>query len=426
MSTISFADVVHQSVTFETEIPHENLVLNLIDTRWVQRLRDISQTANTRLVYMFSEHSRFGHSVGVAYLACLLMKKLKIRFPKEIEPYEAAVAAAAILHDLGHIAPGSHTAYKTWYPDAPDVHEEVGMRIIQEDPHIQRILTSFNPEITKQVVAILNEDDSVPAWTWEIISGGGWNVDRGNWCMVDSILAGVRYGEYNIPALIDSMVLTSDKHLALQENRLDAMMHFAVSRHAMYRQIYQHRVILAADTLNKALVMRLRDAKKGYFADPVMEKVINSSSPFDLSLDEIDAMRESWWRYHCHRWLDAEDPVIKDLASRILDRRLLKTVRARNAEDEKKIEADAVAAFKSLGLDPKYYLHKITTSDVHTGDSKHSMPVMYDDGKVKSLFDSEPLFQTLVGNSEASKNSNAKKIWFVMPGEVKEKLGRVR
>ena len=56
MSDITFADVVHQSVSFSKNDPAEALLLNLIDTPWFQRLRDISQTANTRLVYMFSEH----------------------------------------------------------------------------------------------------------------------------------------------------------------------------------------------------------------------------------------------------------------------------------------------------------------------------------------------------------------------------------
>ena len=73
---------------------------------------------------------------------------------------------------------------------------------------------------------------------------------------MDSVLAGVSYGKYNIPALVDSILITNDKQLALMENRLDAMLHFMVSRHAMYRQIYQHRVLLAADMLNKAVVQR--------------------------------------------------------------------------------------------------------------------------------------------------------------------------
>src|SRR4051812_35406426 len=139
MSTISFADVVHQSLTFSREIPSQALILDLIDTPWVQRLRDISQTANTRLVYMFSEHSRFGHSLGVAYLAESLMEKLSRQFSKEVAPYRRAVAAAALLHDAGHLAPGAHTAFRTWFPEEHDSHELLSAKIVIESPALQRI-----------------------------------------------------------------------------------------------------------------------------------------------------------------------------------------------------------------------------------------------------------------------------------------------
>lgn len=106
MTTISFADVVYQSITFSSEDPAQALVLELLDTPWVQRLREVSQTANTKLVYMFAEHSRFGHSLGVAYAACDLMQKLAREYPSKVELYSEAVAAAALLHDIGHLAPG--------------------------------------------------------------------------------------------------------------------------------------------------------------------------------------------------------------------------------------------------------------------------------------------------------------------------------
>ena len=258
MAEISFADVVHQSISFSSNDPAEALLLELIDTTWFQRLRDVSQTANTRLVYMFSEHSRFGHSLGVAYLAKLAMEKLRLSHASEVNTYRTGVLVAALLHDVGHLAPGSHTAFKTWFPGQKDSHEKIAERIILEDAGIRKILDGYSKDLASLVTSILGETSSVPPWTWQLLSGGGWNVDRGNWSTVDSVLAGVSYGKYNIPALVDSIIITDDRQLALRENRLDAMMHFVVSRHAMYRQVYQHRVLLAADTLNKAVVLRAR------------------------------------------------------------------------------------------------------------------------------------------------------------------------
>ena len=422
MSNITFADVVHQSISFSKDIDGQSLVLELLDTPWVQRLRDISQTANTRLVYMFSEHSRFGHSLGVAYLATMLMEKLSANYPDEVAPFRAAVSAAALLHDVGHLAPGSHTAYKTWFPDLEDNHEHTATQIIKNDPAFAKIFSKYPDTLPEIICNIIEESPKIPPWTWEIISGGGWNVDRGNWCMVDSILAGVSYGKYNIPALLESIILTDDKHLALRENRLDAMMHFAVSRHAMYRQIYQHRVILATDCINKSIVMRARDVIKTLpFADKHMQIVLNAKSPQDLPLDTIFSMREPWWRYHLMQWMESEDSILSDLCSRLINRRLFKTIRVRDNEDINLLKCDAKSTLEKMGLDPKYYLHQITTQDVHSGDFRQSMLVLMDDGRIRHLTDAEPLF-----NSMVKETGTSKKTWLALPQEVKNVLGRER
>lgn len=413
MSRTDFADVVHQPVSFSSDVPAEKLVLNLIDTSWFQRLRDISQTANTRLVYMFSEHSRFGHSLGVAYLACLLVEKLNLSFKEEVEPYRLAVCAAALLHDIGHLAPGSHTAVKTWFPEAADRHEAIGAKIINSDPEISAILEKAQPGLTNLVQLILDEDEGIPAWTWQIISGGSWNVDRGNWCVVDSILAGVSYGRYNVGALLDSFLITNDKQLALRENRLDAMVHFAVSRHAMYRQVYQHRVILAADTLNRAVVKRARAIRdKLPFMDAAMEQVLASSDASELPIETIFEMRESWWRYHLARWSKSSDTILSDLSQRLLNRNLLKTYRIKGNEEA--LISKARMAVSSAGFNPDYYLHSVSTTDMLSSDYHQAMLVQMDGGAIIPVTEADSLLASL--GREPIQSS---KKWIVLPAEAK-------
>lgn len=422
VSKVAFADVVHQTIYFSREVPSEALVLELLDTGWVQRLRDISQTGNTSLVYMFMEHSRFGHSLGVAHLANQIMNHLASEHPNEVAQYRVAISAAALLHDIGHIAPGSHSAYRTWFPTAEDKHEEVAIKIIESDPEIREVLEKYGSNVASQVVAILRESSAVPAWTWEIISGGGWNVDRGNWCIVDSVMAGVTYGRYNISALVEALTLTADGHVALKESRKDAMMHFAIARHSMYRQVYQHRVFLASEAINQSLVQRARDiGTKLNFADAHARAVLNSTNPDELSLDTIFAMRESWWRYHLNRWATEEDEILRDLACRLRDRRLLKTVRINQGENHTKLFKDAEAATRASGLDPKYYLHEVTVSDMHAGDSEHSLLVLTDNGKLQPLNRSEPLWNAMI-----EEGRNTRRSWLVMPEEAKRALGKER
>ncbi|NDC38445.1 MAG: HD domain-containing protein [Proteobacteria bacterium] len=419
MSDITFADVVHQSIAFSPQDKGEKLILDLLDTAWFQRLRDVSQTANTRLVYMFSEHSRFGHCVGVAYLAKLVLEHLARKHRADVEKHRTAILVAALLHDIGHLAPGSHTAFKTWFPGQPDSHEALAEIVITQDPEIVSLLNSYSPSLMKHVLDILDESDAIDPWAWQLISGGGWNVDRGNWSTVDSVLAGVSYGKYNIPALADSIVITSNKQLALMENRLDAMMHFVVSRHAMYRQVYQHRVILAADMLNRAVVQRARDLGPGaVFADKTMATVLGCSDPETLNTETIFEMREFWWRYHLMRWREDKDKILSDLSTRLLERRLLKTVRVPMDSDQTELFERAKVAVEKTGFDPRYYLHEISTMDVQAGDLEQSMSVLLDNGKTLRLTDADPLFNTLLRETKSGL-----KRWLAMPKEAKELLG---
>ena len=421
MGQVTFADVVHTSVSFSQDDPAGALVLRLIDTPWFQRLRDISQTANTRLVYMFSEHSRFGHCLGVAYMACQLIEKLAIK-QVQVKDYKVAVSVAALLHDIGHLAPGSHIAQKVWFPEKSDEHEQIAVRILSQADTLVNLLNSYSSDLLAQVQSILLEKADVPPWTWQIISGGGWNVDRGNWCIVDSILAGVSYGKYNIPALTDSIVLTPDLNLSLRENRLDAMMHFAVSRHAMYRQLYQHRVLLTADHITKMLVKRARELTgTNIFADETMRSALQARQQSDLTLSQIYWMREAWWRYHLFQWSQSSDSILSDLSKRLLERRLFKTIRIRSVDNESDLLAQAGLAMEKCGYDPNYYLKVVSTMDVHQGDSRQSMLVTLDDGRQRALIDSDPLMQVLLGEEE-----EYKKRWLIMPEDVKALLGRER
>jgi hypothetical protein len=217
-------------------------------------------------------------------------------------------------------------------------------------------------------------------------------------------------------------VITPDKQLALKENRLDSMMHFAVSRHAMYRQIYQHRVILAADMLNQSLAKRARDlGSKLEYADDMMREVLAAKSPLQLKLGTIFKMRECWWRYHIVRWSESQDKILADLSQRILNRRLFKTIRLQSSENAADLRQACEAAVKEAGLDPHYYLHEVSTKDVNAADYKQSLAVLMDDNSVRHLSQADPLF-----NAMAKASSSVTRSWFALPPEAKILVGRER
>ncbi len=442
-SIVSFADVAHQQLTFDRADPTGALILDLIDTRWVQRLRHVRQTGNTHLLYMFSEHSRFGHSLGVAYLAMLLMRNLNRWAPKMVDRYGMAVAAAALLHDVGHVAPGSHLAARIWTRAGLDEHEHVSCRVVTEDKEIRTILERANPELPELISRILSEDESLPPWTTRVISGSGWNADRGNWTIVDSAMCSVSYGRYNVMALIDAFRLTEAGDLLVHESRLDALTHFYMARDSMYRQVYQHRVLQAADMLTQNIVVRVRDLAqkhasndrepaavasslnaRGIFIDQTMSEVLASANyARELPLATIFQMTESWWTYHLDRWCTCEDDVLRDLSERLRHRRLFKTIRL-DGEAGTSANRDFLDVVKQtaqeLGFDPAYYVAHVANSDRHRGKSEDHPLVLLDSGAFKSVVEVEPMIRALVERPEKARS------WVAVPKEVKEKVGRRR
>jgi len=109
------------------------------------------------------------------------------------------------------------------------------------------------------------------------------------------------------------------------------------------------------------------------------------------------------------------------LSNRILNRRLFKTIRTQGEDHRQIVRQKATEALESLGLDPRYYLHELSTLDVHSGDSKQSMLVQLDNGSVITLAQADPLFNAMASDSRASQRS-----WLALPKEAKSLVGHVR
>ena len=119
--------------------------------------------------------------------------------------------------------------------------------------------------------------------------------------------------------------------------------------------------------------------------------------------------------------MDDSDSILADLCSRLINRRLFKTVALKSQDEAKNLSDAASKMLSSLKFDPKYYLHLISTVDMHEGDGKKSMLVLMDDGSIKQLQDAEPLYRAMIKESKGLTRS-----WLAMPEEGKKGLGRVR
>src|SRR5436189_2138422 len=125
-----FRDPIHGSISFDKE--REKLIIDLLNTREFQRLRRIRQLGALFLTFHGAEHTRFTHSVGVAFMAKRIFDALLAagQIPQKgraLERTRLVAIAAALLHDVGH-GPFSHL-YEKVFNDRK--HEEGSRRIIR-------------------------------------------------------------------------------------------------------------------------------------------------------------------------------------------------------------------------------------------------------------------------------------------------------
>ena len=87
-------------------IPYD-IVYDVIEHPYFQRLRRIQQLGLSSLVYPGATHSRFHHSLGAMHLMSRSLEVLKSKGHDITEAESEAAVLAILLHDLGH-GPFSH------------------------------------------------------------------------------------------------------------------------------------------------------------------------------------------------------------------------------------------------------------------------------------------------------------------------------
>jgi HD superfamily phosphohydrolase len=92
-------------------IPDE-LIYDLINHPYFQRLRRIKQLGMTNLVYPGALHTRFHHAIGAMWLMVEAIKVLQSKGVEISKEEEQGAIIAILLHDIGH-GPFSHALEHT-------------------------------------------------------------------------------------------------------------------------------------------------------------------------------------------------------------------------------------------------------------------------------------------------------------------------
>jgi HD superfamily phosphohydrolase len=346
-----FRDPVHDIISFPKDTPEDRVLLALIDTPEVQRLRRIRQLGFTFLVYHGAEHSRFVHSMGVASVA---RRMAAVIDPQASPADRLAVVAAALCHDLGH-GPFSHVTERI----AHFHHEAVTVALVTTPGSgVFEVLSDYDPALPARVASFYDPAGHEPLR--QLVSSQ-LDADRIDYILRDGLSTGVKIGMFDVQRIL-AMLELHDGVIAVSEGALEAVEGYLLARFHMYKQVYLHKASRAAERMLEAVMLRARMLdESGALGFPAALSSSATDGPLLRVIrgtidkrHDIAALDDADIWYALKQWAVHSDSVLARLASGLLTRRLYKTVPiAFGPEGDAAIEAARRAA-RAMSLDPDF------------------------------------------------------------------------
>jgi HD superfamily phosphohydrolase len=227
----------------------------LLDTPALQRLRYVRQLGLAHLVYPGATHSRFEHALGAYHLARRALANLREAGSLAAVPPDepAIVAAAALLHDVGHY-PFSHALEEIGAPH----HESLAEALVTDGPVAKILRTDVAPDAPQRIYDLIAGRSASPL---QGLISGSFDLDKVDYLQRDARMCGVTYGEVDEDRLIQSMLVLRDPatgaaSVGIMEKGLSALETLLFAKYQMYRNVYWHHACRSATAMYKRIVER--------------------------------------------------------------------------------------------------------------------------------------------------------------------------
>jgi hypothetical protein len=372
-----FNDPIYGFIT----IPNA-LIFDLIEHKYFQRLRRITQMGLSYLVYPGAHHTRFHHALGCMYLMQKAVGILRFKGITISEDEENALLIAILLHDIGH-GPFSHAMEHSIVNGI--THEELSLFFME------KLNSEFNGSLTLAITIFKGEYHR--KFMHQLISSQ-LDMDRADYLKRDSFYTGVAEGNINSERLI-TMLNVVDNELVIEEKGIYSVEKFLTARRLMYWQVYLHKTSLAAEQLLIRLLQRANEltvkgekleASKAlsFFLNNTVSKAKFNEDVLDIfaQLDDVDilaAMKS--WQYH-------DDFVLSNLSQMIMERELLsikfKNKKVKSSSYKKHLDA-LIKKYNISSDEAAYFVFggEVTNQAYQSKDQK--INILLKTGKVKDI-----------------------------------------
>lgn len=226
--------IINDPVYGFTTIPDE-LIYDLIQHPYFQRLRRIRQLGLTDYVYPGATHSRFQHALGALHLMTIAIDSLRSKGVEITEKEAQGAMIAILLHDIGH-SPYSHALEKKIIPLK---HETLSLMFMKE------LNDEFDGKLSEAINIFSNKH---PKRFLSQLVSSQLDVDRMDYLNRDSFFTGVAEGVIGYERII-KMLSVVDNQIVVEEKGIYSIEKFLQSRRIMYWQVYLHKTVLAAEKM---------------------------------------------------------------------------------------------------------------------------------------------------------------------------------
>jgi len=370
-----FRDPIHDYI----HVRHQ-IILDLINSKEMQRLRRIKQLGTSQYTFHGAEHSRFSHSLGVYELTRKIVANFARKYPDEWDNKEKLVTlSAALLHDIGH-GPFSHAFEKIFHTDHEQFTRDI---ILQEGTEVNTILKRVSLDFPNKVASVITKEYPNPQVV-QLISSQI-DADRMDYLLRDAYYTGVKYGSFDLSRIMRVMCPYEDG-IAFQSRGMHAVEDYILCRYQMYMQVYFHPVSRGMEATLDRLLLR---AKRLYKADK-LSPVISLLTPFfedEVTLEDYLAIDDNLILTAINLWTQSDDPYLSQLSNMVLNRKPLKSVEY-NKETDGEIVEKLRNIVDSLSYDKELFTMVNSSSDIsYDYKLKKKAPIIlkYGDGTLIEL-----------------------------------------
>src|SRR5690625_3568989 len=383
-----FKDPVHRYVRVQDQV-----IWDLIATPEFQRLRRIKQLGTTYLTFHGAEHSRFNHSLGVYEIVRRIINKIEHHAAWNKEE-RLLCLCAALLHDLGH-GPFSHSFEKVFGLD----HEKFTEKIILGNTAVNKVLKKVSKDFPVKVAQVINNSYK-DKLVISVISSQI-DADRMDYLLRDAYYTGVSYGNFDMERILRVMRPTEDQ-VVIKSTGMHAVEDYIMLRYQMYWQVYFHPVTRSAEVILTKIFHRVKYLFENNYAFKEEPHLIKNIFTKNIAVEDYLALDESVVYYYFQRWQYEDDPLLKDLAERFINRRLFK-YKEYDAESHLDIVSELSNLFNKAGIDPDYYLiidsSKDLPYDVYRSGGAGRVPIYLEmpNKKLKELSEHSTIVDSITG-----------------------------